>query len=73
MHRFESHNFGFRRVAFLQKLSQMANVVVAENEFLRTAVPDTLYHWGVIARVRVDLTTYTTRGGGKVEELRIGI
>lgn len=42
----------------------MGDVVVAENEFFRAAVPDTLYHWGVIACVRVDLTTCTARGGG---------
>lgn len=45
----------------------MANVIVAENEFFSTAVPDTLYHWGVVASIGVDLTTYNRKKKRKWE------
>ncbi len=40
----KGHNLGFCGVSLLQELSEVGDVIVAENEFLSTAVPDTLDH-----------------------------
>lgn len=53
----KSHDLWFCGISFLQDLTKMGHIIVAENEFLSAAVPDTLNHWGVVTRVRVDFTT----------------
>ena len=53
----KGHDLGFGGISLLQHLSQIGHIVVAENKFRSTAVSDSHDHRGVVARVRVDLTT----------------
>lgn len=44
MDSFKGHNLGFCGISFLQKLSEMSDIIMTENEFLSAAVPDSLNH-----------------------------
>lgn len=57
VHGLESHNLGSVRVRFLEKFSQVSNIVVAKDELLGAAVPDPLDHGGVVTSVRVNLNS----------------
>ncbi|TNN82175.1 hypothetical protein EYF80_007543 [Liparis tanakae] len=52
MDRLKGHDLGFVGVSLLENLSEMGDVIVAENKFLHAAVLDAHDHGGVVARIR---------------------
>lgn len=59
----EGHDLWFGGVSFLEELSEMGHIIVAENEFLGAAVSDALDHGSMVSCIRVDLTTWRHRMG----------
>ena len=57
MYSFEHDQFGFLDVHFLQHLLQMFWVVMTEDVFRLTTVPDTLDQGGMVSSVREDLNS----------------
>lgn len=53
----EGHDLWFGGVSFLEELSEMGHIIVAENEFPGAAVSDALDHGSMVSCIRVDLTT----------------
>lgn len=58
----KGHYLRLGGVSLLEHLSEMSHIIVAENKLLSTAVPDALDHWGMVACIRIDLTTWYCAG-----------
>lgn len=53
---FKCNNLGDRGVRPLQQLSEVADIIVAEDVLWHTAIPNPLDHGGMVPRIGVNLT-----------------